>query len=239
MALAGDHIQILVAGYDLTGDLNRVSIDDTRKMLPVGVFGDTVEKFMPGQQMAKVMHQGFLNADANRSHAVLDEIDAQGVVAVLVGQNADPLAGDPIYHLMTRQERYQVSAKVGQVIPFKASFVNNGARAGWGTIIAPLTTIADSTTGSAVDNDSASTDGAAFLQILQTTASDTYSTLIEGSADGATGWTTVASFTLDGSQIGSERVEITGAIPQYLRYRATRTGSAGDALQLAVSLVRF
>lgn len=239
MALSGDHIQILVAGYDLTGDLNKVSVEDARKMLPVTVFGDAIENVMPGQRMARLMHQGFLNADSNRSHAVLNDILAEGVVSLLVGQNADPVAGDPIYHLMTRQERYQVSAQVGQVIPFQASFVNNGSQAGWGTILVPATTITNSTTSSVVDNGASSSDGAAFLQILQAAASDTYSILVEGSADGSTGWATVASFSLDASQIGSERIGITGSIPQYLRCVATRSGSAGDAIRFALSIVRF
>lgn len=79
------------------------------------------------------------------------------------------------------------------------------------------------------------------MQILEAAATDTYTIIVEGSTTGAFSGeeTTVATFTLDGSQIGSERVAITGTIPRYLRYKATRSGSAGDNLRLAVSAVRF
>ena len=70
---------------------------------------------------------------------------------------------------------------------------------------------------------------------------DRYTIVVEGSATGAFGGeqTTLATFTLDASALGSERMAISGSIPQYVRYKATRSGSAGDTVQLAVGLVRF
>ena len=49
MALAGDHLQILVGGYELTGDYNQVQIADARAMLEQTSFGDNVHNFAPGQ----------------------------------------------------------------------------------------------------------------------------------------------------------------------------------------------
>jgi len=38
--LAGDHVQILVGGYELTGDSNRLNINDSRDTFDVTAFGD-------------------------------------------------------------------------------------------------------------------------------------------------------------------------------------------------------
>jgi len=49
----------------------------------------------------------------------------------------------------------------------------------------------------------------------------------------------LATFTLNGSALGSQRVAISGTIPQYTRFKATRTGAAGNPVKIAVSLVRL
>ena len=47
MALAGDHLQVLVDGYELTGDHNKVAIDDSgvthRK---IGELGETCPRIL-------------------------------------------------------------------------------------------------------------------------------------------------------------------------------------------------
>jgi hypothetical protein len=242
MVFSGEHVAVLVAGYDLTGDMNRIAIDDSRKMQAASVFGDVVAKFIPGQRMAKLNHQGFMNAASAQAHPVLKGLAVDGVLSILLGQNADPVDGDLAYHLMSAQEQYQVAPQIGQVIPFRASFANKGDEAGWGVALAVPVTITNSSNGSSIDNGAASSNGGAvFLHILQAAATDTYSIIVEGSATGVFGGeeTTVATFTLNGSQINSERVAAVTSIPRYLRYKATRTGSAGDNLRLAISVVRF
>ena len=240
MALAGDHVQVLVGGYELTGDMNKVGIDDSRRLLEATSFGMSAQRFIPGQRSMILSHNGYLNPETAGSHPVLRGVVIDGVVSVLIGQNADPVVGDPIYHMLTVQQLYETAPEYGQVIPFSAKFANRGDLAGWGVALAVPVTITNTATGSNVDNGALSANGgAAFLHILEATLTDTYSIIVEGSADGSTGWGQVAAFTLDGSALDSERVGITGSIPRYLRYKATRTGSAGDNLGLAVSIVRF
>jgi hypothetical protein len=242
MALAGDHVQIIVGGYDLTADLNKVNIDDSRKMHSTLSFNDDVEKFIPGQRMAKLAHAGFMNAVAAQSHPVLKGLAVDGVVGIFVGQNTDPVVGDPVYNLLTQQQNYQVAPQVGQVIPFQANFANRGERAGWGVALAVPVSFTNSTNGTGVNNGAASSNGgAAFLHILQAAGSDTYTIVIEDSNTGAFGGeeNTIGTFTLDASELGSERLALSGTIRQYVRFKATRTGSTGDTVRLAIALVRF
>jgi len=83
--------------------------------------------------------------------------------------------------------------------------------------------------------------GSAFLHVLQAAGSDTYTIIVEGSATGAFSGeeVTLATFTLEASAQGSERIAISGTVHQYVRFKATRSGSAGDTVKIAASLVRF
>jgi len=242
MALAGDHVQVLVGGYELTGDVNSVTFEDARSLLSATTFGDRTENFIAGRRMVKLTHGGYLNTTSAQSHPVLNGVAVDGSVSVLLGQNADPAVGDPTYSMAIRQEIYSVRPEVNQTIPFEASFTNRGLVGGWGVLLTPPITITNSTSGSNVDNNAATSNGgAAYLHIIQAAASDTYTVILEGSATGSFSGeqSTLATFTLDASARDSERQSISGTIPRYVRYNATRSGSAGDSVSLALSLVRF
>jgi hypothetical protein len=240
--LAGDHVQILVDGYELTGDSQRLTIMETSTPYDVTAFQDRVHKFILGQRTAGLEHAGYLNAQAAHSHPVLKSGTVTGVVSVVLGQNADPVVGDPMYSLLILQGRYGTAPAVGGYVPFGAQFANRGDLGGWGVALTPPVTFTTTTTGTAVDNGAATTQGgAACLHVLTAAVSDTYTFIVEGSATGAFAGeqTTLATFTLNGSQVGSERAAINGTIPRYTRWKATRSGSAGNTVKVALSLVRF
>jgi hypothetical protein len=242
MALAGDHVQVLVGGYELTGDLNRININDQRDMYDVTAFADGVHNFVPGKRKISFDHSGYLNNAAARSHPVLKSATIQGVVSMLLGQNAAPVVGDPVYSLYTQQGKYSTLPEVNKHVPFGAMFANTGGAGGWGVVLTPPVSFTNTTNGSGVNNSASSANGgAAFLHILQAAASDTYTIVVEQSATGAFAGeqTTLTTFTLNASQLGSERKAITGTIQQYTRFKATRSGSAGNTVKIAVSLVRY
>ncbi len=92
-----------------------------------------------------------------------------------------------------------------------------------------------------LDNGGASNGGAlAGLHVLDAAAGDAYAITIESSGRGAFAGEerTLATFALDGRAIGSELIKINGRIPRYTRWKATRSGSAGDSIKIAVSLIR-
>jgi hypothetical protein len=242
MALAGDHVQVLVGGYDLTGDHNRITVNDKRDMHDVTAFSDAVHTFVPGKRNIALEHAGYMNASTARSHPVLRGVNVQGVVSILVGQNADPVAGDPIFSLDVRQGKYSNLPEIGKYVPFGAAFATIGNLGGWGVALAVPVTFTNTINGSGVDNSAASSNGgAAYLHVLQAAASDTYTIVVEGSATGAFSGeqSTLATFSLNASVIGSERQAISGTIPRYVRWKATRSGSAGDTVKIVVGLVRF
>lgn len=240
--LAGDHVQVLVDGYELTGDSNRIAVSDVRDMYDVTAFADAVHRFIAGKRSISVEHAGTMNAAAARSHPVLKANTLEGVVSVLLGQNAAPVAGDPVYSLLIRQGKYSVIPAIGNVVPFAATFATRGLRGGWGVALTPPVQFTTSANGTAVNNGAATPNGgAAFLHILAAAATDRYTIVVEGSASGAFAGeqTTLATFTLDAAALDSERVDLAGTLPQYTRWKATRSGSAGDTVEIAVSLIRY
>lgn len=242
--LAGDHVRVLVDGYELTGDSNRILINDTYDMHDITAFSDGVHNFIPGQSRSLMEHSGYLNPQAGASHPVLkDQVINNSVVSLYLGQNAVPVIGDPVYALRALQGKYQSQLETGKVVPFSAAFVSNGNHGGsWGVALAVAVNFTNTTNGTVVDNGAATANGGiGVLHILQAAASDTYSITVEGSTTGAFGGeqTTLGTFVKNGSALGAERVPVSGTIPRYLRWRAVRTGSAGNTVKIAVSFARY
>lgn len=239
--LAGDHVQVLVHGYELTADSNRISIPDTRDLYDISSFGDATHKFIPGRRSITLEHAGYMEAAVAHSHPVLKGLAVSGVVSALLGQNAAPAVGDPVYSLAIRQGKYSVLPEVGKYVPFTATFANRGELGGWGVALAVPVTFTNTANGTAVDNGGATTKGGvAFLHLLTAAATDRYTIKVQASpsetfSSEVTTWT----FSLNASAIGSEFITLTGPIAQYTRWTAERSGSAGDTVKIAVSLVRF
>jgi len=239
--LAGDHVQVLVGGYELTGDSNRVSINEGRDLFDITAFGDEAHKFSLGQRSMALQHAGFMNSDEAGSHPVLRGAAVDGLFSLYLGANAAPAVGDPVFSLLARQGRYGTLPQVNRMIPFRAGFANRGEDGGWGVALTQPVSVIGSTSGSAVDNGGANGGGGlACLHVLEAAPSDAYSITIEGSGRGAFAGEerTLATFTLDGRALGSEKVKIEGRIPRYARWRATADPAAQERVRIAISLIR-
>ncbi len=240
--LTGDHVQVLVDGYDITGDSNHVSINEDRDVFDITAFRDKVRKFVPGQRMMAVQHAGFMNSGEAGSHPALKGADLAGLFSVYVRENAEPKAGDPVFSMLTRQGRYGALPQVNRMIPFQAVFANQDENGGWGVALTNPRHIIGSSAGGALDN-GASTDGGglACLHVLDAAASDAYTFSIEGSDSGAFAGeeSVLATFALDGGALGSEQVKINRIIPRYVRWVATADPAARDRIKVAISLIRI
>lgn len=238
--LAGNHVQVIVDGYNLTGDHNQVVLDDSRAPYDVTTFGDAVRNYVLGQRNISLGHMGYMNADTARSHSVLKGITVNGAVSVLVGENDTPAVGDPAYSMAIRQGQYQTMARTGSAIPFTAVLANRGLTGGWGRILRPAAPFTNGFT-SGVLAESGAAGAAVFLHVIQAAVSDSYTFQIESSDTGAfAGEETVAgTFSLNGQALASERHALAGTVPTHLRLVATRTGSAGDSVDVVATVVRF
>ncbi|MEM6528605.1 MAG: hypothetical protein AAF653_09945 [Chloroflexota bacterium] len=234
--IAGKDVQVFVGGYDLTGDHNRITLEDRRNTYDVTAFSDEVRQFIVGPRQTRLTHEGYLNPAASRSHPVLKAVDVGGIVSVLVGDN------NRAYSLPVRQGRYRSMPKVGNYVPFTAAFATRGEPGGWGYALREPDDFTSGFTEISVDTASMTGNGgAAFLHLLTAAASDTCVFTVEGSTTGAFAGeeTVLATFSMNGSAVGSERVAISSTLPQYARAKAVRTGAAGDVMNVAITLVRF
>jgi len=240
--LAGDHLNVIVDGYDLTGDHNQLVLDDQRQTYDVTAFGDSVRHMIAGRRQITLGHMGYLNPDVARSHPVLRGMSVANAVSVLVGNNAIPTEGDIAYSMGIRQGRYQTMARTGSYIPFSATFATHGELGGWGRILKTATSFTNSFNGTALDNGAATSNGrAGYLHIVQASAGDTYAFTLEGSTTGAFAGeqTTLGSFTLNAATLTSERLPLSGTLPRYVRLKAVRTGSAGNSVRIISTLIRL
>ena len=240
--LSGDHVQVLVDSYEITGDSNHISINDNRNVLNATAFGDEVHKFVAGQRMMAVQHAGFMNGDEAGSHPALKGVDVDGLVSVYVGDNAEPTTGAPVFSFLPQQGRYGTLPQVNRMIPFQAVFANRGAYGGWGVALTSPIELIGSIRGNAVDNGVATDTGAlACLHVLRAAESDAYAISLEGSSTGEfTGEeSTLATFTSNSQTLGSELVKIDGTIPRYVRWTAIIDEAARDRIKIAISLTRL
>lgn len=235
MMLNGQMTTILVDGANLTSDSNTITIEDGYEMFDQTAYVSEVQCFVPTVRRAAIHHRGFLNPSENGSHPALRQVNVQGVVSIVADDSPSALT----YSFLSRQTRYQTLPQFGGAIPFSAQFQAHGA-VGWGVALANGVTFNTTTAGNIVDGNQASSEGIAFLHILQAAASDTYTITLEGSASGSfTGEeSALATFTLNGSALGSETLTISSAIPRYIRWVASRSGAAGDTIKITINLVR-
>jgi hypothetical protein len=109
-------------------------------------------------------------------------------------------------------------------------------------VLTPPVAFTATTNVAALDGGAATAQGGiGTLHVLGAAASDTYAFTLEGSATGAFSGeqTTLLTFALNGTALGSERVVVSGAVPRWLRWRAVRTGSAGNTVKIAAHFTRF
>jgi hypothetical protein len=107
----------------------------------------------------------------------------------------------------------------------------------WGQLIADTTITGDGSSAYVNNGASSTAGGSAYLHITGLSAGDTIVVTIEDSANGVSGAAVIGTFTLDGSAIGGERIEIAGTIRQYVRATYDVTGAA-VSFPLAVALHR-
>lgn len=173
---------------------------------------------------------GPIDQGSHTELAALEDYNA----SVFIGIRAAPTIGNPTMSAVMTQNAYNVMGGGSDAVMVEASFM--GAATSelssniWGVCLADGTALSATGSGGSVDNAAASTGGyIAFLHIPQTTgaiASNTWAFIIEHSANDSS-WSTLASFTLDGSAINSERLEGSGTVNRYVRFTYTRT--AGTA----------
>ena len=234
---SGKDAIVLINGYNFSTFASSFeTLQDVGKLDVTG-FTDGCQNFIPGLNMATIKADLFWDSDANSVHAALASPTTGNVTIFPHGY----ALGNPTLSMPFMQSNY--SPKGTPSSPVTVGTINfesygatcRGVENGQALAHATITNTATGT--GFIDESGASVTAvcSGTLHIWTPCAADTYVVTIEHSDSVGTGYSTLITFTLDGSVRASERVVVaSGAIKPYRRVVATRTGSANNPFGYSV-----
>lgn len=218
----GKNIKVYVNGNDLTGYFDTIDQAGTAKTAEVTTFGALAETFIAGILGGTISADGFFDGSANAVDAILSSI--LGGTTRWCWYPQDDVLGGFGYGMLAINTSYTVKGAIGAAVRAAAAAQSNvGIERIQNLHVLGAETVGANGVGQ--DGMAASTSGgAAYLQV---TACNTGGTVvIQDSADNATGWAAIATFTtVAGSLPTSERIAIAGAIKRYTRAVWTVAGT--------------
>jgi hypothetical protein len=232
------YTRFFVGGYDLSGDSRNVGgLTNSFNEVDMTAWSNSVYNFMASKRLNAGItgYQAFMNDAAAGAFTQLKTAGTLSDIAVLFGGGGEPAVPDPAYILPSVQfgSNATFDGEAGVVeTDFKvdATADISGFNNALGYTLANTLFTATASNASH-DNGAATTNGfSAVIQVLDATGDFTFT--IEESSDDGSGdaWATVATFTLDGTAVGSEFVTVTGAVERYIRFTATRTSGQNNVV---------
>lgn len=228
-ARAGKWGKIWIGGYHLTTKIKEIT--------PPHNVHDAIEQsgflqdknYILGQADAMATINGFFDKSTGSTHAALSSL-ASGQTEIIVtmawGDNATPTIGDYASSLAATQSQYNAPANKAEIISVEAAFKSIGEAADFGLLIADVSGASATGSTTSIDNGASSSNGGVgYLHLTGVSASDTFTGKIQHSTNDST-WADLITFTLDGSAIGAERIEVSGTVNRYIRFNYTLGGSA-------------
>lgn len=239
MARLGKWAKIWVEGWNLTTKSTNVSIEDLHDEIPNDAYTQD-HRYLAGQADGNITLDGYLDDAAGSTHDALKTIanNTSKLVTVALGNNATPAVGDPTASMNCQQMEYTNNPDLTAQMAVNAVFKNRGTTYGmeWGLLLADTTVTANGNQAS-VDNGASSADGGVgYLHILALSAGDTITVLIEDSPNNSD-WSTLITFTLDGTALDAERLTVAGTVDRYVRVSYTVAG-ASISFPIAVAFKR-
>jgi hypothetical protein len=235
---AGKWCRVFVEGYNLTTKVRNVPLSSTYNKVESGGFTQDMA-YLIGRGDGAITLGGLFDDTDNSTHEAL-QLLASGnttqLVTVAIGDNALPAQGDITASLQATQATYVVTPDLNDIVSVSAEYAAKGVPIEWGVLLDDDTITGDGSTSS-LDQGGQTTNGAVgYCHITALSAGDTITVVIEDSANDAD-WSTLITFTLDGTALDAERIEVSGTIDQYVRVTYTTTGT-GISFPVAVALIR-
>lgn len=218
-----------------------MSTSSTTDMLNTTTFCETnnashrAKIFIPNQDTSTFQIAGPLDVDptANgQADAVQDMKDRTTPTAITYM----PLGTDGAGWLFEALANgLELSTGVGQTADWALSAQTTGITDMNGVVLSNNEAVTDDGSSSNTDNGAASPNGlVAHLHVTAFSGLTSDAIIIEGSANGSTGWATVATFTTV-TGLTSERVAVSGSVARYLRVTDDVTGTGSISRLVAVS----
>ena len=237
MATAGKDTKIVFGAYDLSTYFSSVSASRSVEMVDVTTFNPTsgFKTMIPALESGSVSLDGFFDSTANGVDEEIQGALGNTSVTPLTIAQAGLTRGNRVIQLSADVTDYEIGSEVAGAVSVSASA--QGGFIGNGVSLKDLSNETSATDHTSVDNSASTSNGATcFLHITAKSGTPGATILVEDSADNSS-FSTLATFTLNGSAVGSEIKTVTGTVNRYLRVSSSYTGS-GFGLTYAVVVAR-
>lgn len=237
MGQRGKHTKIWIEGYHLTTKISNIAPGTTFDELDESGYEED-KKYRPGQGDGMITLDGYFDESTGATHDAIKTVgtDGQVLVTAALGNNATPTLGDITASLMAEQFTYDVNPDLKGLIAANATFKAKGKIIEYGILLADVTVTANGNQSSVDNGASSANGGVGYLHILGLSAGDTITGKVQHSTDNAA-WSDLITFTLDGSALDAERIEVSGTVNRYVRASYTVTG-ASISFPIAVVFIR-
>lgn len=233
---------ILIGGYVLSPYSSSYTTNGPRvDALDVTGFGEGSQNFIPGMDTGDLTLNMYWDNVAGSVNTALSPLGNKAVTIIPEGY----VLGNDALSMWAMQENF--SPKADTKSPITVESVKFSATGGThhslmeGQMLAHQTITATTSTTGVRDWGAAdlTTKCAGVLHIWTACAADTYAVKIEHSTNNVA-WSTLATFTANGSAVTSEIIEVaSGALKQYRRVVATRAGAAANPFGFSVFFWRL
>lgn len=229
MAFAPGHkARLLLGDFSLSAKFTDMSIPYTVDMHDVTTPADNgVKRFIAGLYGGDTATiQGFVDVDLAGEAAAWTTAQPLTYGPFGIATSANVLMID------TLRAGYEVGSQVAGVNSFTLTGQVDGL-ADLGVSLTDLTAFTTDTTGTAVDGGAASSGGGvAHLHVTAYSGFTDVNVTVEGSANGTSGWATVATFA-QFTGTTSERVEVSGSVARHLRVNVDVDGTGSTTLHVS------
>jgi hypothetical protein len=237
MAKHGKDTTVLMNQYDISSFLDNSETEHTIEVLEATTYGNDSKVYALGKEDGIATLEGLGDGGAAELDQILSGIKrSTGVKATIVRGVANEDMADL---LSVIESQFDTQASITGLIRLTAALQADSDGVDHGHILRVPSATGASSNSSALDGAAATTNGGVgHLHVSANSGTTpTLDVIIEDSADGSTGWATIATFTQVTTTNQAVRVEITGTVKRYIRAAWTIGGST-PSYTFAVAFAR-
>lgn len=233
------YCRFLLNGYNISGDMRSVSCGVTNEQADLTGWPDDLRQFMNDRAMVNVDNLSVLFSNAAQgvgpvdqgSHTALSGLGSWHI-GIFMGIRAVAI-GCPFFSASLQQGSYYADVTAAPVMAngsFYGDATVDNDKYVWGQALAVGAELTATGALGSVDNGASSANGyilyGFFTQTTAAIGDNDWSFVVQHSTNDSD-WSTLATFTADGSSVTAERLTGSGTVNRYTRLLPTRT--AGTA----------
>src|SRR3990167_2388216 len=236
MSIHGKDTLVLANQYNLSSFLDNSETEAEIEVLDATTYGNNSHIYALGHDDGMATIDGLSDTEPDEIDRILSALKrTSGAIVSIVRGNANNDLCDLISAIETE---ISTKASVTGLVRITGGFQSDQDGLDYGLMLHALAARIATGTTTAQNNGAATTNGGVgHLHITAASgATPPPDVIIEDSADGSTGWATILTFSQK-TAAGSQRVEITGTVRQYLRVSYT-IGGSGPSFTFATGFAR-